>query len=78
MHLPDTAQDHDNRVADRMFADEWLPALEQVMRDWDTSWGNLPYTLPLAESTGIDCWREMFDNGLLPDDAFFEDQNSWH
>ncbi|MDX2308105.1 MAG: hypothetical protein NW216_07700 [Hyphomicrobium sp.] len=51
----------------------WLKRLDDVMRDWQTSWGNLPYILPLADSTGLDCWREMYDYGLSPQDAFWVD-----
>ncbi len=77
MWLPDTAQDRDNRVADRVFADEWLPELERLMAEWDGKYGNLPYALPLRDSTGLDCWREMFDDGLTPERAFGEDQQAW-
>lgn len=77
MYLPDTPQDHDNRVADLVFEDMWLPALEQAMREWDRAHGNLPYKLPLSQSTGIACWREMFDDGLTPDEALREDQRAW-
>lgn len=77
MWLPDTPQDSDNRKADRVFSDEWLPELESIMQDWDRSWSNLPYSLPLKDSTGLDCWRDMFDDGLTPEQAFAEDQLCW-
>lgn len=56
---------------------EWLAALERIMGEWDRKYGNLPYALPLKSSTGLDCWREMFDEQMTPQEAFDEDQSSW-
>lgn len=61
----------------KMTFDLWLAWLEQIMRDWQTSWGNLPYTLPLADCTGLECWRDAYDDGMTPLDAFHADQENW-
>lgn len=55
----------------------WVSELEGVMRDWEKSWGNLPYVLPLAVSTGFDCWRDSYDDGMSPQHAFWSDQEYW-
>ena len=57
--------------------DMWIERLETIMGEWERQWGNLPYTLPLKESTGLACWLEMYDDGLTPLHAFWEDQESW-
>jgi len=56
---------------------QWLDHLESIMREWDAKHGNLPYALPLAESTGLDCWRDSYDDGMTPADAFASDQSHW-
>ena len=55
----------------------WLEKLEAVMREWDKAWGNLPYTLPLSDSTGLECWREYYDDGYTPEATFYDDQSCW-
>lgn len=77
MWLPDTPQDTDNREREVEFVDEWIPQLEKVMADWQRSWGNLPYALPLRGSTGLECWRSSFEDGMTPQDAFWSDQENW-
>ena len=67
----------DPRTGGKLTFDMWMDLLEAIMRDWQTSWGNLPYSLPLADSTGLDCWRDSYDDGLSPLDAFHADQECW-
>ncbi len=67
----------DPHTGGKLTFEMWLDQLEGHMRGWDAQWGNLPYLLPLADSTGLDCWREMYDDGMSPLDAFWEDQNAW-
>ena len=67
----------DPHTGGKLTFDMWMERLEAIMREWERAWGNLPYKLPLAESTGLDCWREMYDDGHSPQAAFWEDQESW-
>ena len=57
--------------------DQWVTELERIMEEWDSEYGNLPYTLPLKASTGLGCWRESFEDGMSPAEAFASDQNYW-
>ena len=57
--------------------DQWVTDLERIMGEWDAKHGNLPYTLPLRDSTGLDCWRDGFDNDYTPQEAFESDQSYW-
>lgn len=56
---------------------EWLTELERIMGEWDSKYHNLPYTLPLRDSTGLDCWAEFYNDGYTPERAFGEDQQAW-
>lgn len=64
-------------IKDSHFRDEWIPALESVMSDWQKSWGDLPYRLPLKDSTGLECWRVYYDDCLTAEQAFWADQENW-
>jgi len=55
----------------------WVHELERIMQKWDATHGNLPYRLPLADSTGLECWQEAFDDGMSPQEAFDEDRHCW-
>lgn len=55
----------------------WLSELERIMGEWQAAWGNLPYKLPLRESTGLDCWREYYDDEYTPERTFYDDQSAW-
>lgn len=55
----------------------WITELEGIMAEWDRAWGNLPYKLPLKDSTGHECWREYFDDDYSPERAFYDDQSCW-
>jgi hypothetical protein len=56
---------------------KWIADLEQVMRDWGAKYGNVPYEIPLAESTGLWCWHPYYADDYSPEDAFSEDQTYW-
>lgn len=56
---------------------EWIGNLESIMREWDAKHGNLPYTLPLSESTGLDCWHDAFADEMTPQETFDSDQSYW-
>lgn len=51
----------------------WIVALEAVMLQHEKTHGWMPYALPLAESTGLDCWRGYYDDEYSPESAFSED-----
>lgn len=57
--------------------DQWITELEHVAGEWDAKHGNLPYTLPLRDSTGVGCWHDFFEDGLTPQEAFDSDQSHW-
>ena len=62
------------KIPDKVFADEWLPALQAIMSTWDEKYGNLPYELPLGD---FRCWRDSYDDGMSPQEAFDSDQTYW-
>ena len=51
--------------------------LERIMQEWDLVYGNLPYTLPLLDSTGLECWKCFYIDGYTPEHTFAEDQQAW-
>ncbi|MGI9296394.1 MAG: hypothetical protein ACR2QC_00675 [Gammaproteobacteria bacterium] len=59
----------------RAFAD-WVDELEQVILSFEKKSGWRPYDIPLAVSTGLACWREWYDDGMTPQEAFESDQSS--
>jgi len=67
----------DSHTGGKLTFEMWIEQLESIMREWITHWENLPYRLPLADSTGLDCWRDMYDDGISPIEAFWADQESW-
>ncbi len=67
----------DPHTGGKLAFDMWVEQLETIMREWERAWGNLPYGMPLSSSTGLDCWREMYDDGYSPQAAFCEDQQAW-
>lgn len=55
----------------------WIVELEAVASAWDKTHGNLPYTLPMADSIGVGCWRDAFEDDLTPQEAFDSDKSCW-
>ncbi|MEM7303494.1 MAG: hypothetical protein AAF468_20640 [Pseudomonadota bacterium] len=74
---------NDQSLLDSLHADTreqfrlWMDELEAHMREWEKAWGNLPYGLPLAKSTGLECWYESFQNQMSAREAFHSDQDHW-
>ena len=58
---------------------EWIAELERLMAALVARYGHnaVPYTLPLKESTGLDCWYDMFDDCMTPQHALEEDALNW-
>lgn len=59
---------------------EWMDELEGLMRDWHAKHGNLPYDLPLdraEDNANICCWRDSYDDGMTPEEAFASDRAYW-
>jgi len=59
---------------------EWLAELERLMTEWDQQYGNLPYGFPLDKSPdngNVLCWRDSFDDGMTPGEAFASDRQYW-
>lgn len=57
--------------------DQWVTELEHIASVWRDKNGNLPYRLPLCDSTGLECWRIHFDDDMTPQQAFDSDQSYW-
>ncbi len=55
------------------FSEEWMPQLERIAWEWSVKAGVKFYPFPLSKSTGVECWREMFEDGLTPQEAMDED-----
>lgn len=57
----------------------WIADLEAVIKAWADKYtnGELPYDLPLADGTGLECWHVMYADGYSPSDAFNEDRSYW-
>ena len=57
----------------------WIGNLESVLKAWGAKHndGDPPYTLPLADGTGLECWHQMYEDGMTPEDAFAEDRSNW-
>lgn len=73
MHLPDTPQDHDNRVQDRVFYDEWLPALAAELA---SMYGEPVDDVMKRLRDAEDAYREMYDDGLSPSEARSEEYDA--
>jgi len=71
-----TCTDDAKLAADADFM-KWIADLEKVIREWEGKYGNLPYEIPLSESTGLWCWHIYYANEFSPEDAFAEDQTYW-
>ena len=57
---------------------DWIEELEQVMEAWKAKYGERPYGEPtLEETTGLECWRDAYDLGMSPQQAFDEDRSYW-
>lgn len=58
---------------------EWISRLEKVMQAWGDKYadGAAPYTLPLADGTGLECWHGMYEEGFTPREAFDDDRSNW-
>lgn len=60
--------------------DAWLGELETIMGLWHLQHGDLPYDLPLdrsADNGNVLCWRDSYDGGLTPQQAFDYDRTYW-
>lgn len=56
----------------------WIAELEAIMDDWGKKHEGRPYgNGTLAETTGLSCWMQSYDEGLSPQDAFDEDRDCW-
>lgn len=56
----------------------WIFELENVMQQFDHDFpGCSPYGLPLMTSTGWECWRQSYDEGMSPREAFNSDYQNW-
>lgn len=55
----------------------WVKSVETLMAEWDGRYHNLPYTLPLEDSTGLACWHDCYSDGMAPQQAFESDQSHW-
>lgn len=59
---------------------EWLGELNTLMTAWHEKHGNLPYELPINTKANEDnalAWRDSFDDGMTPQEAFDVDQSYW-
>ena len=44
----------------------WVSELEVEMKKFEAANGWLPYDLPLAKSTGLNCWHDSYADGDSP------------
>lgn len=51
---------------------EWIAELE---KDADVIHG---YGVPLAETTGLECWKGFYDDGYTTREAILEDMTYWN
>lgn len=51
----------------------WVAELEVEMKAFEQTNGWLPYSLPLAKSTGLNCWHVSYVDGDSPLAAFESD-----
>jgi hypothetical protein len=58
---------------------KWIGRLEKVLKEWGDKYGDgsPPYSLPLADGTGLECWHQMYEEGFTPQEAFDEDRSNW-
>jgi hypothetical protein len=57
---------------------EWIVDLEKIMDGWKEKHGEKPYgDGPLSMTTGLESWRDFYDDGYSPLDAFEEDRTNW-
>lgn len=75
-------EQYDRAQLERSEADDaawpaWISEVERIAKAWDEKHGNYPYSLPLLQSTGHENWRDTFDDGMTPQEAFDEDQKHW-
>lgn len=63
---------------DKTFMD-WIADLEAVIKAWADKYtnGDLPYDLPLADGTGLECWHQLYADDMTPQQAFDEDRSNW-
>ena len=57
----------------------WIGELEKLMQAWGDKHcdGGTPYSLPLANSTGLSYWHDGYADGMTPQEAFDSDQSYW-
>lgn len=57
----------------------WIAQLDQVLADWGKRHceGDHPYGGHIARSTGLECWHQMWVDGMTPERAFAEDRLHW-
>lgn len=55
----------------------WIGQLEDVLKEWGRKHGEVPYGLPLSESTGLSCWYDSFRDDMTPQEAFDSDRSYW-
>lgn len=55
----------------------WLGELEGLMRRHESLHGWCPYDLPLADSTGLQCWHDYYKDGYTARDALNEDLSAF-
>ena len=67
----------DAKCAENVSFMAWVADLEKLMSEWDAKHNNLPYTLPLSDSTGLRVRLDSFEDGMTPRDAFASDQSYW-
>ena len=58
---------------------KWIGVLEAAVQRWGNEYGEgtPPYSLPLIDGTGLECWHQLFEDGYSPEDAFAEDRSNW-
>ena len=55
----------------------WVGQLEAAIADFDKRTGVVLYGAPLSETTGLECWHDMYVDGMTPQQALEEDLKHW-
>lgn len=53
--------------------DEWLKQIDALAAKF---FGGKSWPQSYTESTGFDCWRNMYNDGLSPNDAWSEEEDA--